>query len=288
MSKSVKFLGIAVLACALTSWCACAEIEADIVSINSPNLLVNPGFEEVNAAGGPAGWVFANMANSNKISAGVRSEDSIGKYSAFVVTPGNLPGYWTQAKAVPVAENATYFGSAKFKSNGPNTLLWIQTEQWDDGKCALAPPWSQTVIFSWCNGAQGSALRDTLGLFIDPKLIKTVSEDAWTTHTMEFTVPAGHGIKDYIIRTGAYFGRGGYLMIDDVYFGLARRQMKITIKGADLVKAEVKTQSGESAVSKILDPKLSTQIWEFELPSSKTVYVLKVTTVNNQTWMKEF
>lgn len=288
MSKFVKFLSIAVLACALTSWCACAEIEAYIVSIHSPNLLVNPGFEDVNAAGNPVGWFFANMANSNKISAGTRNEDAIGKYSAFVVTTGNLPGYWTQAKPVPVVENVTYFGSAKFKSNGPNTLLWVQTEQWDDGKNALAPPWSQTVIFSWCNGAQGAVLRDTLGLFIDPKLIKTVSEDVWTTLPMEFTVPAGHGIKDYIIRAGAYFGKGGCLMIDEVYFGLARRQMKITIKGADLVKAEVKTQSGESAVSKILDPKLSTQIWEFELPSSKTVYMLKVTTGNNQTWTKEF
>jgi len=105
MSKLVKFLSVAVLACTLNAWCSCAEIEADIVSIHSPNLLVNPGFEDVDATGTPVGWVFANMANSNKISAGVRNEDAIGKYSAFVVISGNLPGYWVQAKPVPVVEN---------------------------------------------------------------------------------------------------------------------------------------------------------------------------------------
>ncbi len=270
----------------LTAWMATAAPTVEVLRHPAPNLLDNPGFEQLDAAGNPVDWEFADMANSGKIHAFSTAGGAGGGNAVKIVTPGNLPGYWTHRRPVPVREGERYFASVKFKAAGPRVLLWLRTEQYQDGKSSLFPPWSQTEIFSQGDGSQGEDLRDQLGLFIPAELVRVIGAREWHTFTMEFTVPAGHGVTDYTVRAGAFFGASGWLMIDDVYFGLAACEVELNIAGSGLTQVQIVAADGEVAATLPLDPELEIQSVTAALPSSQKHYRLKLTGGDN-VWEQE-
>ena len=264
----------------LLIWFCCLNVmaaepfELKISKEYAPNLLKNPGFEELAGSNKPAFWQFDNCSASKELEPIIINDGAIGKNAAAVKTAGNLFGYWMQE--VKVTEGKTYYAHANFKVNGSRALLWVKTAEYSDGKSPLHHPKSSTEIYARAYPEHGEELKKVLQYFIDPFYIQAVSSSEWNLYAMEFTVPSGHNISKYAIRAGAYGGNSGWVMIDDVYIGLSQYKLKLEISGSNLKKFKIITQAGNTVALKELASSSGVQLFEIELPSRMERYFVEV------------
>lgn len=251
----------------------------------SPNLLRNPGFEELDGSGKPSFWHFDNCSASKELESIILNDGAIGKNAAAVKTAGNLFGYWMQE--VKVSEGKTYYAHANFKVNGPRALLWVKTAEYSDGKSPLHHPKSSTEIYARAYPEHGEELKKVLQYFIDPFYIQAVSSSEWNLYSMEFTVPPGHNISKYAIRAGAYGGHSGRVMIDDVYIGLSKYILKLEISGSNLKKFKIMTQAGNTVALKELTSSSGVQSFEIELPSRTERYFVEVEDTHGKLYRRD-
>lgn len=256
------------------SMAAAEPFELKIDKEYAPNLLKNPGFEELNNDSKPLFWQFDNCSSSKELEPIILNEGAIGRNSAAVKTAGNLFGYWMQE--VKVSEDKTYYAHVNFKVSGPRALLWVKTAEYSDKKSPLHHPKSSTEIYAKAYPEHGEELRKVLQYFIDPFYIQAVSSSEWNLYAMEFTVPPGHNITKYAVRAGAYGGNSGWVMIDDVYIGLSQYKLKLEISGLNLKKFKIMTQAGNTVALKELASSSSVQSFEIELPSRTERYFVEV------------
>jgi len=239
----------------------------------SPNLLKNPGFEELDSKGNPEYWSFDNCSQSDQIKPEIVHDGVIGKNSAIVKTEGRLFGYWRQNATVKEGER--YCGYVQFKLNSRG-LLWIKTSQYDDKKSPLHHPKSSTEIYAKAYPEHGDNLRKVLSDFIDESYIQPVSEKDWNRFSLEFTVPAGKGINNYEVRAGSYGGEKGWVMIDDAYFGLSKYMLKIKLSGKALKNIKIKSLDGSVIFEKKLNPETETYNFNAEIPSQVDRYYIEI------------
>ena len=258
--------------------------EVKIRTTYSPNLLENPNFQNRNGKKFPDGWVFSNMANGKGIQGRVEKNSQSGCNMLRIDTPGDLPGYWSQAKPIPVKEGVTYYARIDIKSENTRTLLWLQTEQWHDGKNPLNPPLSQTRIFSYIDGSRSKESADEIGLFVDPQFVKGHNKDEWYTLSLEFTVPLSQGVTDYDFRAGAYFGSAGWILLQNPYLGEAKRRVRFEVSGYALASMTVHDSTNKQLAEFKLKPDREKSSVSMELPSCKESYKWVITTINGKTY----
>lgn len=295
ISRSLQSAPVPLLSRTVLCYCILAlsflPLSAEIIQLSfefSPNQIINPGFEEIDAAKElPAHWYFDNCASSPDIRGTYQEQGGALEAKCGVIeTAGNLPGYLAQG-GLKVEEGKTYYSSVKFRTNGPKCLLWIQTPQYSDGKSALHHPMSSTVIFSRAYPEHGSKMKSLLKNFVDPAYLVGVNAESWTAYSAEFTVPEGVGITDYTVRTGAYFGDPGNVWIDDVYFGRTEFSVNVSLQEKNLKRLRVLNMHGKLLHQADLDAEQAQQKFTFQLPSRYQVYTIEVSTVDGQIIQKE-
>lgn len=279
-----KLSVLLILFCCLNVMAA-EPFELKISKQYAPNLLKNPGFEELAGSNKPSFWHFDNCSASKELEPIILNDGAIGNNAAAVRTAGGLFGYWMQE--VKVTEGNTYYAHANFKVNGSKALLWVKTAEYSDKKSPLHHPKSSTEIYARAYSEHGEELKKVLQYFIDPFYIQAVSSSEWNIYSMEFTVPSGHNISRYAIRVGAYGGNSGWVMIDDVYFGLSKYKLTLEISGSNLKGVKVMTLAGKAVFSKDLGSSSGKQLLEVELPSRQERYFVEVEDIKGKSYRRD-
>jgi hypothetical protein len=261
------------------------EFSLEMQKQYSPNLLKNTGFEKLDKARKPLHWHFDNCSRSSDIKPGIKAKGAIDKFAALITTAGNLYGYWMQE--VSVIEGKTYYASVNFKVYKAKGLLWIKTGQYHDGKSALHHPRSSTVLMDVAAYEHGESLKKILQDFIEPAYLQGVSSDKWNEYSVEFTVPKGHGIDKYAFRTGAYGGNSGWIMVDNVYFGLAKYKLKLTVTGKNLKSLRIINANNKEIFSQNIAGRNGKVIFEVELPSRQERYFVEIKDVNGKSYRRD-
>lgn len=246
-----------------------AELTVRVRRELSPNLLKNPGFEKLDKNGRPENWWFDNCSKSPYVIEGVAKEN--GNTFVTVELKRVNSGYWTQQ--IPVQEGKRYCAATDFRAIGSTAMIWVRTDDWQDGKSPQHHPLSSTEIYITASPRHGKLMIDELSLFIDPALLSSVEADNWKPRMQEVVIPTGHNIRNYFFKPGAYFGAVGIVMIDNCYFGLAEHTVKMTISGGTADRFQVVDNDGKIAASGKLS---SGNYAEYKLPSLTANYTVEL------------
>lgn len=259
----------------------------ELSSCAGGNLLRNPGFEELDRNGNPKYWSFDNCSRSPRVSGRIERDGKNGHMAVVELREINS-GYWTQP--VRVEAGRRYHVQAEFRSRGPRCLLWIRTNQYNDGKSSYCQPLSDTDIISTvADPKYGGAMAEELANFIDSRFLCCVSPDKWQVYSHEFTVPEGHGIDTYFVKPGAYFGGEGCMMTDNVWFGPAEFTLTAKVSGPGIAAVRVVDSRGRTAAERPVAPNAPAV---FRLPSRKELYTVegldaKRRVVRRERWIDE-
>ena len=271
---------IAILCCGMTLAAAAGEVLA-MQRIYAPNLLQNADCARLDGAGKPEVWRFDNCSRSSEFNPRVIrvSGDSV-----LAVDSGWLLfGYWCQS--VPVEEGKRYYAAADFQSDGPNAMMWLKCQEYQDGGSPLGhyPP-SQTEFYLRGYPHQGAELKKVLDDFINPEWVSGISAEEWTQYALEFTVPLGKGARNYAVRLGVYGGNPGQVRFRKPVLRLAESQLKVTVTGKNWTQLRI---AGAQPETVNLDAELETQTVQVTLPSEIRKYHAELTGNNHAKVMKE-
>jgi len=245
-----------------------------------PNLLRNPGFETVTATGGlPEGWDFGNMAGSPQVHGGSSPEAHSGARSAFATSTGDWPAYWVQA--LKVVEGVLYYSSVYSKAQlteGTAGLRLYTSQYADAGSWATRN--SNTDVRSYAEEGQGECLED----FIDPAYLNLYRRGQWNLQDLEFTVPTGKGVNQYVAWAGLY--GIGTVCVDDAYFGPAAFTLTGRVTGLGLTRLRILDSRGQEYLNQPLAVADGSHAFRTTLPSRLKQYQLELTDSQAKTWRR--
>ena len=245
-----------------------------------PNLLRNPGFETVAAANGlPEGWDFGNMAGSPQVHGSSSPEGHGGTRSACATSTGDWPAYWVQA--LTVTEGVRYYAAvySQARMSEGSVGLRLYTAQYADAG-SWATRNSNTDVRSYAEEGQGECLED----FINPAYLNIYRRGQWNLQDLEFTVPTGHGVNQYVLWAGLY--GIGTVCVDDATFGLAAFTLTGRVSGVGLTKLRLLDLHGQEYLSQPLVVADQTHTFKASLPSRLKSYQLELTDSQGKTWRR--
>jgi hypothetical protein len=231
----------------------------------SPNLLQNPGFEELDARGNPKFWLQQRVPNTH-LEMGVTTEGAIGKYAAYVniINSVGVYGYWSQHVKI---QNAGRYCSVVALKADCDAVLALNPIGGGRARQSI----SRTVFADGC----GAKERTLLANFIDPAYLLPISDTDWNYYSVEFSAPAGTNTYDFTV--GAKAANSGLIKIDDAYCGLAKYTLNGVIKGLGLKSIRIKDGDGKILYSSEFMPNKIENNIRAELPSRLGNYSLEIT-----------
>ena len=242
--------------CLLFSTLVAFGLEITVEKIYPRNMLQNAEVK-VLPNGLPETWHFDNCTQASYMigsaTSGVLCVEAGRKNSAYFY------------QYVKVEEDVKYYSEVQARSSGPNVLIWIKTNQFDDKKNPQHHPFSQTEIFHEGKSAFGDEFLEELSMFVNPKLLRTLSASKWSTIRGEFVSMPGQNVDTYRWAVGAYFGPPGKVFCRNMYFAPAAWVLRVAVKGKGAKNLILHHSS--NLERRELDPETELQTVEFKLAS---------------------
>lgn len=250
---------------------ACGAVEIQISAdppLPVPNLLQNPGFEQVNDTG-PEHWSFST-ARPDNFALSWDGPARTGEHCAALKAHTNvMSGYWYQS--VPVEAKA-YLLRGHFRLVSGRMLIYAHGANKD-----RQPSVGVDERF-YAGALQGHWL---VPVFIPPEALAGMAPDGYEPFRLPVTIP--EGLPALSISLGMYF-TPGELAFDDIWFGCGETTLTVRIdpEGATLAGLQVLSDQSDRPVYSSEQGQAPPRELTLEKMPTDAVYTVVVTTADGK------
>jgi len=210
---------LATVATLATLTCVAAAVEIDVTTdppLQAANLVQNPDIEQVDGEA-PAGWSFSTATPSNFTIGRAEGEGRNGSAALHLLAHDSvMSGYWAQTVGVKPGD---YVFRGWYRTTGGRLLMYAH------GSNTEVEPSVGVDARAYYGSSVASFL---VPVFIPYEAL--AGADPGTYYPFSVAVNIPEGLEYLALSMGMYF-TPGEIWFDDVWFGPAQVDLKITVAG---------------------------------------------------------